>query len=71
MTTEQIQERIDDLNEAYTRVLNAEEYTTADGRKLRRADLSTISDEIDRWERKLSRLQRGGMAAKRIYPYGG
>ena len=71
MRVEQIEERLRKLNEAYDKVLNAEEYATADGRRVQRAKLDTISDEIERWERKLVKAKAGGgIMAKRVIPHG-
>jgi len=71
MTKEQIEADLDELYDARRAIIRAQEYTTSDGRRLRRADLEEINSTITQLERQLTRLKAGGgLMAKRIVPYG-
>jgi hypothetical protein len=60
MTEQEIVEILEDLKEAYKRTLRSEEYTTKNGQRLRRAELTAISKEIDKYERKLANIRNTG-----------
>jgi len=66
-----IEAELEELYAARKAVALSQEYTTADGRRLRRADLSAINDTIRQLERDLVRARAGGgIMAKRVYTYG-
>ena len=71
MTQEKIEEQLAELYEAKSAILRAQEYTTVDGRRLRRPDLGFVTSEISRLERELVRKKGGGgLMMKRIVPTG-
>jgi hypothetical protein len=59
MTT---QEQLDELQAAKTRILTTGQAYTADGLQMTRANLSDITAEIARLERKLAQEARAGFS---------
>ena len=71
MTKEQIETQLKELKDAKSAILRAQEYTTTDGRRLKRPDLNLVSDEIRELERALVRKSGGGgLMMRRIVPTG-
>ena len=68
MTKAEIESRLAKLNDAYDKVLNAQEYGIED-RRLKRVELDQISREIDKYTRMLNRIDNG-ISVKRIVPRG-
>lgn len=55
--------------DAEDKVASGQSYTI-NNRSLTRADLTSIRDTIDYWERKVQRLGRGGMRVQLAVPKG-
>ena len=70
MDKETIEKQLAELYEAKSAILKAQEYTTSDGRRLRRPDLDVVSKEIRDLERQLVRAKTGGLMMRRIVPKG-
>ena len=66
-TLAQAQILLDAAIAAYQETLAAQEYTIGN-RSLKRAELASISAEIDKWSRKIEELERGGISVRWATP---
>jgi len=67
ITLAQAQAKLDLWMAAEDRVASGQSYTIA-GRSLERADLAEIEATIDRWDRRVKRLTRGGLSVMSAVP---
>lgn len=70
-SVEEIKAELADAYAARRALMRAEEYTTADGRRLRRPDLDALNSTINSLEKELVRAKNGGgLMMRRIVPDG-
>jgi uncharacterized protein (UPF0216 family) len=72
VTLAEAQDHLARARDAYNKALKLQEYNvtgpTGSGRQIRRPDLQVLAQEVERWERKVVTLQRGGMRVRRVVP---
>jgi len=60
ITLAQAQTLLDAAITAYQAALTSQEYSTG-SRSLKRAELASLSSDVDKWSRMVSKLERGGI----------
>ncbi len=64
ITLAQAEAKLTEWMNADTAVATSQEYTTASGRRLTRADAKEIRDNIEFWDAKVKSLTRGGISVR-------